>query len=533
LQAAILPASLRIMPTSPRRLTVISFIANLWKRLSLLGTHYAHQDEFIRRRVVLSNQIGVAGGFLGVSVIIISAFQSSVGTAPPTGFAIFYLLLVPFLNWMGYTSFSRLSLSIVLPVSFLVGALHTKYAQPEAYSIVYYFLPRFTIMASLLCSATLLDVRKPWQMGLGMGVNALCLLLLDPVHRWAGFPVEQADLVLRNYGMVTVVSTAVFFFLAAGYIFLQYLNQHHERRITRLYEEMKETNEELRLSEEEIKQNAEELASINESLHQQNEVVRAQHKTIEQRNLALLDSMTYARRVQKGFVSRPDLLQGLFPESFTLDMPRDLVSGDFYWATRLGEWRVVALCDCTGHGTAAALMTMVAHTLLATAMLEEGGDFWPHRVLYRIDEGLQDALAGQEIYDGLDIALLGVHPEAGLRYAGAHQPLHYVPPGQPLRTVKPSPASIGLARTLHEKHFETHALDLPEGSWLYLSSDGFQDQFDASDSRKLYGKNFRAMLEGGASFPPHEQQHRLYEQLRRWKGDNRQTDDILVLGFRV
>lgn len=507
-------------------------LLSIWTKLSQLGAYRATTNEFLQRKVVLSNQLGVLGGFVGGMAILITNLNSTIGTAPPTAFAILYIACIPLFNWLGWINFSRVSLVMVVPMSFLAGTVYLKMTVPHAYSIVYYVLPRFAIIASLILAATVLDIRKPWETFIGLLSNGLCLILFDPVHRWFGFGIESASLELHNYNTITIVSMAAFIFLAVGYLFLQNINIQVEKRIVKLYDEMKVSNEELVLSEEEIKQNSEELSSINEALVLQNDTITKQSQQLTQKNKALLDSMTYARRIQKGFVSKKHQLDRVFPDNFVLDIPRDIVSGDYFLAAKMNGWRMLAVCDCTGHGTAAALMTMVSHTLLQEAyyLLD---DFWPHEILQKLDQGLIESLEGQEIYDGMDIGLLGYHPELGVRYAGAHIPLYYSDESGKVHQQKGAPFAIGYAIHNRKKTFRTHEIPSAGIKTLYLASDGFQDQFGKDNLRRFYSKNFKKLLVTHGQKPIQQQELVVYESFQSWKGNTRQIDDVMVVGVSL
>lgn len=283
-----------------------------------------------------------------------------------------------------------------------------------------------------------------------------------------------------------------------------------------------------------------ELRQVQQQLHQQNlrleqariELER-QKEELEERNRDIMESITYARRIQGALIPGEEGLRALFPDSFVLHWLRDVVGGDFYWYGESEGQIIVAVVDCTEHGVPGAFMTFLGYTLLEGAIRERKLTD-PAGILYDMDGRLRELLAGQEnIQDGMDVALCVIDSRRQIvRFAGAHRPLLMQQEGRWL-LVAGAPTGLGGALWLEEvKTFTTHTFSYRPGDLLYLYTDGYPDQFGGGGKRYTH-RRFRQQLAVWASLPMQQQRERLLEELRAWMGDTPPTDDITVLGLRL
>ncbi len=259
---------------------------------------------------------------------------------------------------------------------------------------------------------------------------------------------------------------------------------------------------------------------------------------IERQNKEIHDSLTYAARIQQGMLADPREIQTHLPDSFIFWRPRDVVSGDFYWFLRVEGGLYLAAADCTGHGVPGALMTMIASSMLVEAVLGEGLRM-PDEILRRVHQLMRRALRqdqpGSKSEDGMEIALVRYEPEKQrLYYAGANRPLWIAEPGaDELTEYKADRKGIGGASAPPDQFFTLHAIDLCPHWCLYMSSDGYGDQFGKEAGRRYMVKRFKRFLMQIAPLSIPAQQEALAVELDQWKGDLPQIDDILVIGFRV
>lgn len=277
-----------------------------------------------------------------------------------------------------------------------------------------------------------------------------------------------------------------------------------------------------------------EKSLIEQSKHQ----LEAAYKLIEEKNLQIEESLQYAARIQQGMIAAPTQIRQYLPESFVFWRPRDVVSGDFYWFLALEDRVYGAAADCTGHGVPGALMTMISSAMLTQAVLGEGLRE-PDAILSAVHQlmrrALRQDLPGAKSEDGMDIALVCYELQhRRLYYAGANRPLWIAQPdSSELTEIRADRKGIGGASAPAQHFFTLHVLELPQGSWVYISSDGYADQFGGADGRKYMGKRFKQLLYRLSSLSAEAQAQALGAELDSWRGSYEQVDDILVLGFRV
>ncbi|NJK83184.1 MAG: SpoIIE family protein phosphatase, partial [Saprospiraceae bacterium] len=174
------------------------------------------------------------------------------------------------------------------------------------------------------------------------------------------------------------------------------------------------------------------------------------------------------------------------------------MSGDFYWFTQQEDKIIIAAVDCTGHGVPGAFMSMVGNTLLNQIVIERGITR-PAEILNQLHQEIRSALKQEEdsySRDGMDIALCTIHQDVHiLEFAGANRPLFFLK-NQALEEIAGDKMSIGGVRRHNERPFQNHIIKLQEGEecTIYLSSDGYADQFGGAQNRKFMVRNFKRLL---------------------------------------
>ena len=268
----------------------------------------------------------------------------------------------------------------------------------------------------------------------------------------------------------------------------------------------------------------------NEVVQQKEEVERQREKVTELYK-DLTDSINYAKRLQQSILPTNEVVHSLFPESFILYKPKDIVSGDFYWFKSSGSKRMFSAIDCTGHGVPGAFMSLVGHNVLnqVTKVFTR-----PAQVLNNLNriaiEVLQNSDSG--VQDGMDLAFCTYDPKTlELEYAGAQNPLYLIRQDE-LQEIKADKLSIGAFKH-GEKQFTNHVIQLQQGDCVYVTSDGYADQFGGPKDKKFMRKKMKELLIEISPLHMHEQRERLNSAFVDWKGAQEQVDDILVMGIRV
>lgn len=284
------------------------------------------------------------------------------------------------------------------------------------------------------------------------------------------------------------------------------------------------------------------LRSQNKSIQEQNHEIETQRdfiaekrKELEEKNLLLTDSIMYARKIQESLLPEKAQFKKLFPRSFIYYVARDIVSGDFYWFTQSGDKLVLAVLDCTGHGVPGAFMTVLTNSLLNQIILENGIDS-PELVLTLLDQKIKQQLHQEtnlSQMEGLDIGLCVIDPKKReIAFAGAKIPLYYFDEEQKLQIIKPDRLSVGSGQ-VKEKSFHKQQISIYPGMPLYLSTDGYQDQFGGDKDKKYMKSHFKQLLRKLHKEDMEQQQKLLHDNFVKWRQMTPQTDDVLVIGIRL
>jgi serine phosphatase RsbU (regulator of sigma subunit) len=245
-------------------------------------------------------------------------------------------------------------------------------------------------------------------------------------------------------------------------------------------------------------------------------------------------SLRYAGMIQKALMPDPDYLGSLLKDYFILFMPRDIVSGDFYYAFSNRDYVFIATGDCTGHGVPGALMSILGISFL-NEILQSRVNLKANRILNIMREKVMKALhqTGEKSVtkDTIDISLCVIDIKTGsIQFAGANRPLIRIRNGE-LTEYKPDLMTIGLA-PLKENAFSNKEIDTLPGDIFYMFSDGFSDQFGELSDKKIKHKNFKKLLESFSGLPMVDQKEQLEKAFMEWKGSVPQVDDVLIFGFK-
>lgn len=254
---------------------------------------------------------------------------------------------------------------------------------------------------------------------------------------------------------------------------------------------------------------------------------------VHHQNRKITESINYARRIQGAILPNARVVDRALPDSFILYKPRDTVSGDFPWFAQVKDEIFMAAVDCTGHGVPGALLSLVGYFLL-NDIVRSRKITEPGRILDLLDESVSTTLRQDEdgTKDGMDISLCRINLMTGeVTYAGAHRPLYVVKNGV-LQEIKGDKFPVGGGIFRNQTNFTSTTLRLNRGDSIYFCSDGFCDQFGGPKGRKFGTKQLRELISKVHSIPMKEAMSIFEDQWLTWKGDLKQTDDVLLIGIK-
>jgi serine phosphatase RsbU (regulator of sigma subunit) len=279
------------------------------------------------------------------------------------------------------------------------------------------------------------------------------------------------------------------------------------------------------------------LALQNDEIEDQASLLDHKNKLLEEKNTRILDSINYASRIQDAILVSENEIHEHIPELFIYFHPKDIVSGDFYWFSKIDDKFVIAAIDCTGHGVPGAFMSMIGNTLLNEIVIEKR-IIKPDLILSNLHQGIIKAMHQrneEDSDDGMDITLCTIDTtNRKLLYAGAKNNLYVIKNNQ-LNILRADYHSIGGMSYSHEPDidFPFYEMDYDHNTIVYLLTDGYLDQFGGKEDKKYNIQRFKELLLNNFNLPIAEQKVVIENTMLDWKGNRKQIDDMLVMGLRI
>lgn len=324
------------------------------------------------------------------------------------------------------------------------------------------------------------------------------------------------------------------------------LLKEQKHQIEEKNEELNQQNEEITAQRDEIEAQRDEITAQRDmvtnqrdEIESQRDLVTKQKDHIEEQKKEITDSINYAKRIQQAVLPTGEYAKSIMGDHFILFKPKDIVSGDFFWATRVNEWLIVTVADCTGHGVPGAFMSMLGVSFLNEIVrkkeITKASEVLDH-LRESIIEALQQKGQSGEQKDGLDIALCALDTTNNtLQYAGANNPLYVVTSDKVLKEIYPDKQPVGIHSNMTP--FTNQIISVHKGDVLYLMSDGYEDQFGGPKNKKFMAKHLKTLLVSISNKDMEEQQVILDQTFENWisasETKQEQIDDVTVLGIRI
>jgi serine phosphatase RsbU (regulator of sigma subunit) len=266
-----------------------------------------------------------------------------------------------------------------------------------------------------------------------------------------------------------------------------------------------------------------------------NEEITHQKDLVDEKQKEIIDSINYAKRIQQAVLTGEDVWNKISKEYFILFKPKDIVSGDFYWAYNTPNNRsIFCLADCTGHGVPGGFMSMLGNSFL-NEIVVENKIFKADQILNKLRSKIIHALeqkGGTQQKDGMDMSLCVWNKlDNTLEFAGANNPLWFLR-GKELQEYKADKMPIGLYLET-ETPFSSVTIQLQTGDIIYLSTDGYADQFGGPKGKKLKYKSLIESLIKNSALPMAEQKNILDSTFNEWMHKHDQVDDVSLIGVKV
>ena len=288
-----------------------------------------------------------------------------------------------------------------------------------------------------------------------------------------------------------------------------------------------------------INDQKDEIAAQRDEVEAQRDLLETHRDLVVVQKNEIIESITYAERIQSAMLPPATYFSELLNESFILYKPRDIVSGDFYWIKQVNQYIVLVAADCTGHGVPGAFMSMLGISYLNEIVLRREiiqADQILNELRKQIKNSLRQHGQKDESKDGIDMALCVMDLKSmKMQYAGANSPLYLIKDvngAHELKEIKADLMPLGYYQS-KDRAFVNHDIQLERGDTFYMFSDGFIDQKGGKEGKKFLSKNFKNLLLEIQDRTMHDQKEILEKTLSDWMGDNSQIDDLLVIGVRA
>jgi serine phosphatase RsbU (regulator of sigma subunit) len=244
-----------------------------------------------------------------------------------------------------------------------------------------------------------------------------------------------------------------------------------------------------------------------------------------------------AQYVQLGLLPKQRHFDRLFSNSFALYLPKEIVSGDFYWVGKKHNMRYLVVGDCTGHGVSASLTSVLALNLFEYIIMNKGIKR-THHILAEMDkrfiESFMDVEKDEFDNPWIDLAIVAIDDtNQQINFCGANSKLLHVEPSGNFNTYKSKGYPIGGWQIESDRAFETITIPFKKGDQIYLSSDGYKDQFGGERNKKFSSRRLHGEIIKNSSSTFSEQRESLIDIHSNWKGQNSQTDDICIVGVEL
>lgn len=272
-------------------------------------------------------------------------------------------------------------------------------------------------------------------------------------------------------------------------------------------------------------------AELEKKVEERTRQLSLQHTNIQ-------SSIRYAKRIQDAFLIGEQGLAEYFRDSFLVFLPRDIVSGDAYFATRIEDHLIVSVMDCTGHGVPGAFMSLIGLNMMQEATVIRQ-HIRPSQILSMMHHRIRNVLGQGEVSvrDTMEMVVCAIDTRSKiLTYAGSMMPLTYVEQGE-VKVIKSSKIILGMLEeeNVSPESFAEHEIPYHPDTSFYIYSDGYRDQFGGPDNAKFSSKRMNQMFLDIHQQPMRSQRAAILEAHASWRipHQSRQVDDIVMMGFRI
>jgi serine phosphatase RsbU (regulator of sigma subunit) len=265
-------------------------------------------------------------------------------------------------------------------------------------------------------------------------------------------------------------------------------------------------------------------------IKKQNEIIQQQKSIVEESRKEIVDSINYAKKIQYALLANESLLAKNLASYFILFKPKDIVSGDFYWAAEHDNNFYFAVCDSTGHGVPGAFMSLLSIGFLSEAIKEKNIKE-PNKVFDYVRKRLVESIANETQKDGFDGVLLRFNRNDNTISYVASNNRPIIISNKQVQHLTCDKMPVGKGEK--QDDFSLQQLNVETGDMIYLYTDGYADQFGGDKGKKFKYKPLNDLLLSISHENIATQKKVIDNSFVSWKGNLEQVDDVLVVGIRI
>lgn len=246
-------------------------------------------------------------------------------------------------------------------------------------------------------------------------------------------------------------------------------------------------------------------------------------------NKAMNESLAYAWSMQRGILPKRRHFERIWDKTTVFYRPKGIVSGDFYYIGSNGDHIYWAVGDCSGHGVPGAMLTMLGWSFLNYAIQNKNG-LPVNEVLHEMDKKLCETFQFSETPEHIDISLFSYNPKTQMgAYSGARRKLIHIRDGE-VTVIKGNSYPLGGLQIEKHRKYDLIEVEIKEGDFIYVGSDGYQDQFGGPQGKKYTSKRLHRLLGEISHYEIFFQKIILLQEFQQWKKGLDQVDDVCLMG---
>jgi len=254
---------------------------------------------------------------------------------------------------------------------------------------------------------------------------------------------------------------------------------------------------------------------------------------LEQKHSEMLQSISYASKLQDKIFLDKTLFETFFSESFMYISQRDGIGGDMIYGKEKKGIIYFGLMDCTGHGVPGALISIMGYTFLEE-IFSTGNNINPSEICFQLNQKILNVLQENKrtdiLKDGMDAIFCSYEKSTKkMTYTCAGRPIWYCKNGN-WEKIKSKGLSIGGDGN---SNFLSEEVLLNEGDEVFLFSDGLTDQFGGEKDKKFLPKRVSKIVKDRNFLSLESRLSHLKNEHLDWKSQTFQTDDVAFLGLRI